>query len=81
MIYKLKTVTVLTLLFAINICNAQIEKSSDLFTTLKEKDSLLFEVGFNQCNLKQMKKMVVDDIEFYHDRDGITKQEYILLIQ
>ncbi|MEE9363815.1 MAG: DUF3471 domain-containing protein [Cellulophaga sp.] len=75
MIHKVKTVAVLFLLFAISSCNAQIEKGSDLFATLKAKDSLLFEVGFNQCNLKQMEKLVVDGIEFYHDRDGITKSK------
>lgn len=75
MIHKVKTVAVLFLLFAITSCNAQIEKNSDLFATLKAKDSLLFEVGFNQCNLKQMEKLVVDGIEFYHDRDGVTKSK------
>ena len=75
MINKVKTVTVLFLLFFISNCSAQIEKNSDLFTTLKAKDSLLFELGFNQCNLYQMEKLVLDGIEFYHDRDGITKSK------
>jgi len=75
MIHKVKTVTVFFLLFVISSCYAQIENNSDLFTTLKAKDSLLFEIGFNQCNLKQMEKLVVSDIEFYHDRDGITKSK------
>jgi len=59
--------------------NAQIDKKSDLFVSLKAKDSLLFEDGFNKCNLYQMEKLIVDDIEFYHDKDGATKtkQEFI----
>jgi hypothetical protein len=75
MIHKVKIVTAILLLITISNCNAQDESNSDVFTTLKVKDSLLFEVGFNQCNLKQMEKLVVDDIEFYHDRDGITKSK------
>ncbi|WP_339337429.1 MULTISPECIES: DUF3471 domain-containing protein [unclassified Croceitalea] len=38
-------------------------------------DSLLFDVGFNECNLQQVAQLVGDDIEFYHDKDGITKSK------
>ena len=77
MIQKVKTVAILFLFTAINYCNAQDQnqKNSDLFITLQVKDSLLFEIGFNQCNLKQMRELVLSDIEFYHDRDGITKSK------
>ena len=75
MIHKVKTVALLIPLFIISSCDAQVEKKSDLFITLKAKDNLLFEVGFNQCNLKQLDMLVMADIEFYHDRDGMTKSK------
>ncbi len=79
MICKAKTVLPLFILFLVSSINAQIDKKSDLFNTLKIKDSLLFEEGFNQCNLNQIEKLIVDDIEFYHDKDGLTnsKQQFI----
>lgn len=75
MIYKVKTAQLLFLFFSIININAQVNEKSDLFNTLKAKDSLLFEIGFNECNQKIMKKLVTDDIEFYHDKDGITKSK------
>lgn len=38
-----------------------------------KQDSLLFEVGFNQCRLEAFDKVVSADFEFYHDLGGITK--------
>ncbi|WKN43891.1 DUF4440 domain-containing protein [Tunicatimonas pelagia] len=51
---------------------AQVPSSSELFEALKEKDSLLFAVGFNQCNLAQVESLLAQDLEFYHDQEGIT---------
>jgi hypothetical protein len=73
MIFKVKTVFVIFLLTSITSTHAQ--SKSELFSILKAKDNQLFEIGFNQCNLKQVEKLVVDDIEFYHDNDGITKSK------
>lgn len=54
---------------------AQIEETSELFVTLKSKDSLLFEVGFNQCDISQFEKLVAEDFEFYHDKVGIDNSK------
>jgi hypothetical protein len=51
---------------------AQVDKSSELFRTLKTKDSLLFNVGFNTCDIGQFENLVSDNFEFYHDKAGIT---------
>jgi CubicO group peptidase (beta-lactamase class C family) len=61
---------------------AQTDKSSDLFKTLKTKDSFLFSVGFNTCDIGQFEDLVSDDFEFYHDKAGITpsKSAFILSI-
>ncbi len=43
-----------------------------LFQQLKTLDSLLFSIGFNECNLAIFDSLVADDFEFYHDQSGIT---------
>jgi len=58
---------------------AQVPEDSDLFQILKEKDSLMFDVGFNTCDLKQIAELLPDKFEFYHDKGGITtsKKEFL----
>lgn len=51
---------------------AQVSRDSALFKELQHQDSLLFEVGFNQCDLKVIAGLLPDQFEFYHDKDGIT---------
>lgn len=52
---------------------AQEKHDSELFKTLRSRDSLLFDVGFNKCNIPQFEALVSDDFEFYHDQGGITR--------
>lgn len=47
-------------------------ENEELFNTLKIKDSLLFQVGFNQIDTIQVRSLVSEDFEFYHDEHGIT---------
>jgi len=47
----------------------------NLFETLKEHDSLLFEVSFNKCNLEAINEIIAEDLEFYHDQSGITQSK------
>ena len=58
---------------------SQSPKDSELFQTLKEKDSLLFNVGFNTCDMSQFEELLSEDLEFYHDIAGIqtSKRENI----
>ena len=67
-------ILIFLLLFTI-LANAQVEKSSELYKTIKEKDSLLFNIGFNNCDIIQFKKLVSNNFEFYHDQGGITKSK------
>lgn len=50
-----------------------------LFIELKAYDSLLFDIGFNECNIAVFDSLVADDFEFYHDQSGIisSKQNFI----
>ena len=71
------------LLFLTTLITAQVEKSSELHKTIKEKDSLLFNIGFNNCDITQFENLVSDNFEFYHDKAGIvkSKSEFILNIK
>jgi CubicO group peptidase (beta-lactamase class C family) len=57
----------------------QVDKTSALYKTIKEKDSLLFNLGFNNCDIKQFENLINENFEFYHDQSGITnsKEEFI----
>ncbi|NRB64100.1 MAG: nuclear transport factor 2 family protein [Saprospiraceae bacterium] len=47
-------------------------EEQQLFNLIKEKDSLLFQIGFNQIDTLQMVNLISTDFEFYHDVNGIT---------
>ena len=61
----------------------QVEKITELYKLIKEKDSLLFTIGFNTCDIKQFENLVSESFEFYHDQEGITnsKAQFISGIQ
>lgn len=50
----------------------QPESPPELFHVLRAKDSLLFDIGFNTCDIGQFQALVSEDLEFYHDQSGIT---------
>ena len=57
---------------------AQVDKNSDLYKTILAKDSLLFNVGFNTCDISQFDTLLSDKFEFFHDTDSISyKTEFI----
>ncbi|MCF3110689.1 nuclear transport factor 2 family protein [Niabella sp. CC-SYL272] len=43
-----------------------------MFLQLQQYDSLLFERGFNHCDLSSYDSLIAEDLEFYHDISGIT---------
>ena len=62
----------------LEITNHDSEKS-ELFYLLKAKDSLMFELSYNQLDTSILEELATDDIEFYHDQGGATytKQDFI----
>jgi hypothetical protein len=52
-------------------CSAQ-DLPSGLTQIIRTQDSLLFDVGFNTCDVSQFERLLSDDFEFYHDKSGIT---------
>ena len=62
---------------------AQVDKNTELFITLKAKDSILFKEGFDKCLINKSADLMADDLEFYHDKSGITnsKTEFIAVME
>ena len=50
-------------------------RDQELFNLILEKDSLLFQIGFNQIDTSQFSGMTSTDFEFYHDEHGITESK------
>ncbi|MFZ4929617.1 serine hydrolase [Chryseobacterium sp. Mn2064] len=60
------------------VIHAQTEKTDPLYKTIMLKDSLLFSVGYNTCNVIQMESLLSDNFEFYHDKGGFAdKKKFI----
>lgn len=79
---QLSYIFILFSLFSVGFINpmkAQVSEDSELFQTLRQNDSLLFNDGFNPCNLTQFKNLTTADLEFYHDTSGIlnSSEEFI----
>ncbi|WP_314243012.1 serine hydrolase [Empedobacter tilapiae] len=63
--------------FAI-ISYAQNQDLRVLNKTILANDSLLFDVGFNQCDISQFENLLSNHLKFYHDKDGVsTKTKFI----
>jgi CubicO group peptidase (beta-lactamase class C family) len=73
---KIKNIAI-TLIFTSLFINgfSQLEKSSELYKVIIKKDSLLFNIGFNNCNISQFEILVSDNFEFYHDKGGIVSSK------
>lgn len=71
------------ILLVSGIATAQVEKSSELHKILKAKDSILFKIGFNKCEVEKSAELMYDDLEFYHDKGGITnsKEEFVSIMK
>jgi CubicO group peptidase (beta-lactamase class C family) len=66
------------LLFIATLLSAQIDIKSDLYKTIISKDSLLFNVGFNTCDISQFENLLSEKFEFFHDKDSISNKEQFL---
>jgi len=65
----------LILSFVSQVVYSQVKTTDELYKTAKKLDSLVFDVGFNKCDLSHYKSIVSKDLEFYHDKGGITSGE------
>lgn len=58
--------------FFSQVFSAQVKTTDELYKTAKKLDSLIFDIGFNKCDLSHYDSIVSNDLEFYHDKGGIT---------
>ena len=66
------------LLLSTKVCYAQLKSSDVLYRTIIEKDSLLFSVGFNNCDITQFENLMSDNLIFFHDKVGISNKQKFL---
>ncbi|STO14032.1 Beta-lactamase [Flavobacterium hibernum] len=66
------------LLLQFHIGFSQEEKKPELYKTIMSKDSLLFDIGFNTCDISQFENLYTDDFEFYHDKDSVSNKTKFL---
>jgi hypothetical protein len=60
----------------------QVQEKSELYKTIISKDSLLFNVGFNTCDISQFENLLSKNLEFLHDKDGISdKKEFLYTLK
>jgi len=57
---------------------ARVDQNSELFKTIMSKDSQLFEVGFNTCDVSQFENILSTELTFFHDKDGISNKNEFL---
>ena len=67
-----KTV-LLAFIFIATLSFGQVSKKDSLFSEILKLDKLIFEVGFNSCNFSSFDDLIAEDLEFYHDKGGVTK--------
>jgi CubicO group peptidase (beta-lactamase class C family) len=80
----LKQLTIIILATALAFSSsAQQEGSIDLNSAIIEADSLLFDVGFNRCDIQLLDTLISEEFSFYHDQSGITesKDEFIRSVE
>ena len=61
-------------LLLISVFGANAQQPDSLYQTIKRMDSLLFE-AFNKCDTGASKRFFTEDLEFYHDKGGLTGYE------
>lgn len=76
--FQLKIILLGIALFCSQTIFSQEEKSSELYKTIMSRDSLLFNVGFNTCDISQFENLYSDQFEFYHDKDGTSNKTEFL---
>jgi ketosteroid isomerase-like protein len=50
----------------------------ELFRTISSLDAAVFD-AFNRCDLETFGRFFIDDLEFYHDNDGLTRSRQSLI--
>ena len=73
--YLIKICIAIVLFFYSLFSFGQVDKNSDLYKTLKSKDSIVFERAFNMCEVQKLESIIAKDIECYHHISGVQNRE------
>lgn len=57
---------------------SQVSEKSDLYLQLHKMDSLVFQEGFNLCNLVALEATLHPEFEFYHDVGGSSEKKIFM---
>ena len=57
------------------LLNAQEQRNLPLFLAMKKQDSLLFERGYNQCNMKYLESITHKQFNAYYERGDAQSRE------
>ena len=49
------------------------KNSQELFDEIAAKDRALFGAVFDSCDIEKLRPLVADDLEFFHDKDGLSE--------
>lgn len=61
-----------------SLASAQEERDQELYRLILSKDSLLFTVGFNTCDISQFERLLSKQFEFFHDKGGRSDRKKFL---
>jgi hypothetical protein len=61
-----------TLAFLLFLPVAFAQPKDDLFKTISSLDTALFD-AYNTCDMEKFSALLADDLEFYHDNDGLSR--------
>ncbi|WP_160716811.1 nuclear transport factor 2 family protein [Chitinophaga solisilvae] len=64
-------ISALLLLFAVPLCLSAQSNDQELEALIIQKDSIFWR-AYNNCDVQQMSGYVTADVEFYHDKGGMT---------
>jgi hypothetical protein len=49
------------------------QTSQQLFDEIAAKDGAVFDVVFGSCDIDKLRPLIADDLEFFHDKDGLSE--------
>jgi hypothetical protein len=79
--FLLKFFLAFILISTINLADAQSKQNSianpDLYKEIAHMDSVVFD-AFNTRNVDKFKTLFTEDLEFYHDKGGLTNYEHTI---